>query len=83
MTLGARSLYEELTSRALNQPGQPAILAPDRTALTFEGLKKQIDDTIGRLSTFGIRRNDRVALVMPSGPEAAVASIAVARRRLR
>ena len=78
MTLGARSLYDELNSRALKQPGLPAILAPDRTTLTFEKLNRQIEDSIHRLRAFGIRRNDRVALVLPNGPEAVVAFLAVA-----
>lgn len=74
----AGSLCDELAALALKQPHQPAILAPDREALTFDLLKTQIDDSVRRLRTFGIRRNDRVALVLPSGPEAAVAFIAVA-----
>ena len=78
MTLGARSLYDELNSRALKQPGLPAILAPDRTTLTFEKLNRQIEDSIHRLRAFGVRRNDRVALVLPNGPEAVVAFLAVA-----
>jgi len=72
------SLYDELASRALKQPRLPAILAPHRKALTFELLKRQIDDSAQQLRTFGIRRNDRVALALPNGPYAAVAFIAVA-----
>jgi acyl-CoA synthetase (AMP-forming)/AMP-acid ligase II len=78
MTPGAGSLYDELAARALRQPRLPAILAPDRRTLTFERLKRQIDDSVHRLRAFGIRRNDRVALVLPNGPEATVALIAVA-----
>ena len=39
---------------------------------------RQIDDSVRQLKAFGIRRNDRVALVLPNGPEAVVAFIAVA-----
>jgi acyl-CoA synthetase (AMP-forming)/AMP-acid ligase II/aryl carrier-like protein len=78
MTLGAGSLYDVLAARALRQPCLPAILAPDRKTLTFERLKWQVDDSVHRLRAFGIRRNDRVALVLPNGPEATVALIAVA-----
>ena len=74
----AASLYDELATRALRQPGLPAILAPNRKTLTFERLKRQIDDSVHRLRAFGIRRNDRVALLLPNGPEAVVAHIAVA-----
>jgi acyl-CoA synthetase (AMP-forming)/AMP-acid ligase II/acyl carrier protein len=78
MMLAAGSLYDELAAQALKQPRQPAILAPDRKAMSFELLKRQVDDSVHRLRAFGIRRNDRVALVLPNGPEAAVAFIAVA-----
>ena len=78
MTLGALSLYDELAARAIQQPSLPAILAPDRQALTFDLLKRQIDDSVRRLRAFGIRRNDRVALVLPGGPEAIAAFLAVA-----
>jgi len=77
MTLEARSLYHELTARALKQPGLPAILAPNRPTLTFERLSRQIEESIHRLRAFGIRRNDRVALVLPNGPEAVVAFLAI------
>ena len=38
-------------------------------------------DTIARLNALGIGRNDRVAIVLPNGPEMAAAFIAIARGR--
>jgi len=55
----------------------PAILAPGRPALSHAGLQDLATDTIGRLNELGIGRNDRVAIVLPNGPEMAAAFVAV------
>jgi acyl-CoA synthetase (AMP-forming)/AMP-acid ligase II len=54
-----------------------SILAPGRNPLTFGGLTAQIDKTVHFLNTHGLGRNDRVAAVLPNGPELAVAFLAV------
>ncbi|CDX15569.1 4-coumarate--CoA ligase-like 10 [Mesorhizobium sp. ORS 3324] len=56
----------------------PAILAPDRTVLSHAGLRRLIHETVARLNALGIGRGDRVAIVLPNGPEMATAFIAVA-----
>ncbi|WP_292121374.1 AMP-binding protein, partial [Mesorhizobium sp.] len=56
----------------------PAIAAPERTALSHGGLRRLIRDTVARLNALGIGRGDRVAIVLPNGPEMATAFIAVA-----
>ncbi|MBZ9990636.1 acyl--CoA ligase [Mesorhizobium sp. BH1-1-5] len=56
----------------------PAIVAPERTALSHGGLRRLIRDTAARLNALGIGRGDRVAIVLPNGPEMATAFIAVA-----
>ncbi|MCB1499348.1 MAG: AMP-binding protein [Bauldia sp.] len=56
----------------------PAILAPDRPPLTHGGLRALIADTAARLNAAGIGRGDRVAIVLPNGPEMATAFLAVA-----
>ncbi|CDX59314.1 4-coumarate--CoA ligase-like 10 [Mesorhizobium plurifarium] len=56
----------------------PAIAAPERTALSHGGLRRLISDTVARLNALGIGRGDRVAIVLPNGPEMATAFIAVA-----
>ena len=56
----------------------PAILAPDCAALTYGALRAHVERTVARLNDLGIRRNDRVAIVLPNGPEMASAFIAVA-----
>ncbi|MBI1733151.1 MAG: AMP-binding protein [Gammaproteobacteria bacterium] len=55
-----------------------AICAPGRTPLSYGSLLDQIHATISALNAFGIGRNDRVAIVLPNGPEMATAFLAVA-----
>ena len=55
-----------------------AIAAPDRQPLAYRRLLRQVEYTVGALSSAGMSRNDRVALVLPNGPEMAVAFLAVA-----
>ena len=55
-----------------------AISAPARSGLTFGGLRAQIAQTLEQLNALGIGRNDRVAIVLPNGPEMATCYIACA-----
>jgi acyl-CoA synthetase (AMP-forming)/AMP-acid ligase II len=55
----------------------PAIRAPGRPALSYAGLHDLAAATIARLNGIGIGRNDRVAIVLPNGPEMAAAFIAI------
>ena len=56
----------------------PAVLAPDRPPLTFAGLRALKEATVRRLNELGIGRGDRVAMVLPNGPEMATAFLTVA-----
>ena len=56
----------------------PAILAPERPALTHAGLRQLMLMTAARLNALGIGRGDRVAIVLPNGPEMATAFVSVA-----
>ena len=56
----------------------PALIAPGRPALSHGGLRRLIADTVDRLNELGIGRNDRVAIVLPNGPEMAAVFLAVA-----
>ncbi|MDE2662446.1 MAG: acyl--CoA ligase [Gemmatimonadota bacterium] len=56
----------------------PAIAAPGREPLNFDGLRSQVERTVAALNGFGIGRNDRVAIVLPNGPEMASAFVSVA-----
>jgi acyl-CoA synthetase (AMP-forming)/AMP-acid ligase II len=59
-------------------PDAPAILAPGREPLTYGRLYRHIDEMGGTLRGMGIGHRDRVAVVLPNGPEMAVAILTVA-----
>lgn len=71
-------LPDLLSYYAGNTPHRRAILAPGCPPLTYDALWSQTRDVVGGLRSLGIGRTDRVAVVLPDGPEAAVAMIALA-----
>lgn len=56
----------------------PAIRASGAEPLTYAGFRTLVLRTIARLNEFGIGRGDRVAVVLPNGPEMATAFVATA-----
>src|SRR6476469_1993062 len=56
----------------------PAISAPGDVALTHDGLRSLVADTVRSLRARGIKPNDRVAYVLDNGPEAATTFLSVA-----
>ena len=74
----AQTVYQLLQCRARTAPEHTAIIAPGRLLLTNACLLRQVERTAEALRAFGLKRNDRVALVLPNGPEMAVAFLAVA-----
>jgi hypothetical protein len=56
----------------------PAIAAHGAPPLACAGFRSLIDDTIATLNRLGVGRNDRVAIVLPNGPEMATAFVAIA-----
>ncbi|MCI0434619.1 MAG: acyl--CoA ligase [Gemmatimonadetes bacterium] len=72
---------EATTIRALlaaGDDGAPAVLAPDRRPLDHAGLREHVERTVAALAVRGIGRNDRVAIVLPNGPEMATAFLGIA-----
>ncbi|MAU95976.1 MAG: AMP-dependent synthetase [Fulvimarina sp.] len=59
------------------RPEDAAIGAPERTALTYRDLAAQVEATVARLNGLGIGIGDRVAIVLPNGPEMATAFVAI------
>lgn len=55
-----------------------AIAAPGRAPLDYRGLRALVDATTASLNAAGIGRNDRVAIVLPNGPEMATCFLACA-----
>jgi acyl-CoA synthetase (AMP-forming)/AMP-acid ligase II len=56
----------------------PALAAPGRTSLTYAGLRALAARTGTALTGAGIGRQDRVAIVLPNGPDMAAAFLSVA-----
>lgn len=55
-----------------------ALAAPDSAVLSYGALRGLIDETVQALHAIGIGPGDRVGIVLPNGPEAATAFLAVA-----
>jgi acyl-CoA synthetase (AMP-forming)/AMP-acid ligase II len=56
----------------------PAIGAPERPPLTYAGLRDLTARTVAALNSMGLGRGDRVAIVLPNGPEMASAFVTIA-----
>ena len=74
---GSRPMHAVPADRAGATPGDIAILAPGRRPLTYGRLRGHIHEVVTTLKGMGVGRNDRVALVLPNGPEMAAAFLAV------
>ncbi|MGB8273869.1 MAG: condensation domain-containing protein [Alphaproteobacteria bacterium] len=75
---GAETLGRLIEIRAAQSPDAAALTAPDREPLTYAGLARQLGAARAALRGLGIRKQDRVALVLENGPEAAGAFLSVA-----
>ena len=56
----------------------PAIVTPDGLVLTHAELRAEVDRLAGRLRALGLGAGDRIAIVVPNGPEMAIAFLAAA-----
>jgi acyl-CoA synthetase (AMP-forming)/AMP-acid ligase II len=65
-----------LRRAATATPDAVALLAPDRASVTYRGLAERVDRTAEALKGLGLGRGDRIAIVLPDGPEMAVAFLA-------
>ncbi|MBM4197095.1 MAG: AMP-binding protein [Gammaproteobacteria bacterium] len=54
-----------------------ALEAPGRTPLSYDGLRRQLVDTVAALNALGVGRNDAVGIVLPNGPEMASAFLCI------
>ncbi len=74
-----RSSIHDLIAARSGADGQaPALLAPGQPPLTYGALEAWTAGILGRLKATGIGRQDRVALLLPNGPELAASFIAIA-----
>src|ERR1700759_2495477 len=75
------SMYRASTMQDLIQDGAgegTALGAPDRANMNYRQLWELAARTVAALNGMGIGRNDRVAIVLPNGPEMASAFICIA-----
>jgi acyl-CoA synthetase (AMP-forming)/AMP-acid ligase II/thioesterase domain-containing protein len=72
------SIRAVLETQAERTPNAIAIAAPGRPPLTYGRLRTYISQVVQTLNAMGLGRHDRVALVLPNGPEMAVAFLAIA-----
>jgi amino acid adenylation domain-containing protein/non-ribosomal peptide synthase protein (TIGR01720 family) len=63
---------------AVRTPDAPMLVASGRIPITYGRLQRHIDEVVQRLCALGVGCKDRVALALPTGPEMAVAFLAVA-----
>ena len=70
------TLISDAVSNAV--PSSIAISAPERDPLTYGRLNELLESIATHLNDQGIGRNDRVAIVLPNGPEMASSFLAVA-----
>lgn len=73
-----QTIHKLLQYHAEHFPAATAILAPGRAALDYRALNQHIVSIAGQLNSIGIGRGDRVAIVLPNGPEMATAFLGVA-----
>ena len=72
------TILDLLRARAERDPEAVAIRAPGRRSLTYGELLGQVESVVRFLNVRGINRSDRIAIVLPDGPEMAVAFLGVA-----
>ena len=73
----AATLLALLTEAAQRESAAIALLAPRRPPLSYGRLLVEVEAVAAKLRGFGIGRGDRVAVVLPSGPEMAVAFLGI------
>src|SRR5690242_7021448 len=72
-------ILRDLIQAGVNtDPSAVALLALQGRPLTYSGLAAQLTYVAGHLRALGIHRHDRVAIVLPNGPEMATAFLSVA-----
>src|SRR6266550_5957074 len=77
-TIAFSCLPHLLELHARRIPDALAILAPGRAPLTYSQLHQHIENTEDTLRAMGIGRHDRIVVMLPNGPEMAVAILATA-----
>ncbi|MGY4174137.1 AMP-binding protein [Bradyrhizobium sp. USDA 4529] len=75
----ARLTISQVIGRTASRfPNQPAIVSSAFEPLTYNGLERQLNAIRRRLRLAGFDCNTRIGVLMPNGPEAVLAIVAVA-----
>src|SRR5262245_30309780 len=70
-------LYDLLLHYGQKAPRRAALLAAESAPISYGVLLREANNAIRVLRGLGVTRTDRVAVVLPSGPDAAAATVAV------
>ena len=72
------TIFKVIAGHAARQPDRPALLSPGLAPLSFADLFAQIGSVWKALSDVGLTHHSRVGLALPSGPESALITVAIA-----
>jgi len=72
-----KTIFDLLKTQSSRNFEAIAISAPGRIPLTYSRLYIFITEIVAQLNALGFDRNDRIAIVIPNGPEMAVAFLTV------
>jgi acyl-CoA synthetase (AMP-forming)/AMP-acid ligase II/acyl carrier protein len=72
-----QSIYYLICNQERNVQDIPAILAPGKQSLSFRNLSTHLHAITLQLTRMGFRPGDRLAVVLPNGPEMATAFLAI------
>jgi amino acid adenylation domain-containing protein len=70
-------IFDLIKARAKTVPDSVALMAPDRPPMTYGSLMNHVARGVHTLNDLGIGRGDRVAMVLPNGPEMSVAFMTI------
>ena len=67
-----QTIFELIRAQAQNQPQAEALRFHGRESLSYAGLIAAIEQVKSEINSYGLGRNDRIAVVHPNGPEMAL-----------
>jgi acyl-CoA synthetase (AMP-forming)/AMP-acid ligase II/acyl carrier protein len=70
-------IYQIILEESNNRSEAPAILSPGKETTSYRKLSRHLQSTALQLNQWGIRPADRLAVVLPNGPEMATAFLAI------
>lgn len=71
------SISQQILNITQLQPNAPALLSPGQNPTSYQQLTDLLQAVTRRLAAWGFSRADRIAVVLPNGPDAAAAFLAI------